>query len=137
MKLKQLEIIKKRHAENQSYGKTNKPDNCNCEIKLALVSEHPPRLRTSKEIIEAAKKTIVCEGRYSNSEIKLSDIFVAPANGKLAAWKKSEDDRLARVAKYNALANELIERAELDDESDCQVVSAELSALAKRFSLKA
>lgn len=135
MKAKQLETIKAKHKSFLTAGITPKPDDCGCQIKLALISDTPPKLRSHKEIIEAAKKAIVCGDRYDGRKLNLDDVFVTPPNSKLAEWEKAEAARLKRVAAYSKEADRIITRAELHDDSDADEVMAELSAAAEKHGL--
>lgn len=135
MKLKQLEVIKTRHAAYLNAGKNKQPDDCGCAIKLALVSGDAPKLKSREEIIRAAKEHLVCE-RYGDREtLKFSDIFVSPPNSALVEWEKEEAIRVKRAAAYAKQAKPILDAAELHDDSDADEVMERLRGLAVKHGL--
>lgn len=85
MKTKQLETVKYKFEKLLAAGKTSEPG-CDCDIKVALLSEAPPKMKPIAEILAAVKRKLVCE-RYCDS-VTLADIFQAPITASTPSGRR-------------------------------------------------
>lgn len=130
MKIKQLESLRTQHKNNLELKGVEKPS-FDKSISLAIISGQPLKLRSSAEILDAARKSIAdCACRYGgNRTLTFAQVFSFKSE-ELDQYTNAKKARDKMVTAYTKQSDRIMRRAEMDDSFDATEASEQLAQAA-------